>query len=109
MPCDGDEGLKACPYFNRECGSPGDESEDGCGLSPDNAEALEIYRRWKTFGSTAFDLLELDLGGAVEKDLLATKLMIIDDHIPLISEAVSQGKQEANPEQSKRRKAPKKG
>lgn len=100
VPCD-EGGLEACPYFKRECGSPGDTSENGCGLLPENVEALEFYPKWKTLGPPAFDLLRVEFDDEYESDTFANKLLVIDQYAPSIQKAQAEAQQEANPEQKK--------
>lgn len=102
VPCDDEElGITACPYYKRQCGSPGDTSESGCGLASDNVQAVEFYPRWKVLGQPAFDLLQLDVGDELDADAFVTKLMIIDQYSPAITAAKNEARQEATPEKKK--------
>jgi len=113
VPCD-EGGLEACPYTKRECGSPGDISENGCGLSAENASVVAFYPKWKTLGDAAFNLLELDFKDEVEADNFANKLMVIEGAAPLLEQALNsnreaeKSKEAIDKNNSQRRNAPKK-
>lgn len=78
-PCDTPAG---CPYTP----SPGDKGENGCGLAAENEVAIWLYPRYKRFGRLAMELADLELK-KWEGDLLLDKLMMIEDHVPYITQA----------------------
>ena len=93
VPCD-EGGLEACPFFSKPGGSPGDISENGCGLAPENAEVVQFYPKWKSLGQAAFELVQLEFSSADRADTFANKLMLMEEDVPLIAQA-QQSKQEA--------------
>lgn len=94
-----------------ECGSPGDTSENGCGLLPENEQALVFFNKWQVLGDAAFDLVQIDLDDDFSKDEFATKLIVLKGAIPEIAKAQSDRKEaeKAQKEQSTRRKSPRRG
>ena len=111
VPCDAG-GLAACPYSKLPCGSPGDLTEDGCGLSAENRPVVDFYPKWQVLGDAAFNLCDLVFIDEVDRDAFAEKLMMIHAAAPMIQKAIDseqeaqQAKQSAK--QSPRRGAPKK-
>lgn len=103
VPCD-IGGIEKCPFFGKGPGSPGDTSEEGCGLAPENVDVVDFYPKWKALGPAAFELLELNLGDDLSKDLFASKLMAIEAYAPMISQATTQSSQEAEFEKQSERK-----
>lgn len=78
VPCD----VGECKYSP----SPGDTGPNGCGLLPQNEFAVWFYPRWKTFGSQAFEFVDIEMT-PYDAECLMDKLMIIDEHAPAIAEA----------------------
>lgn len=107
VPCD-EGGLEACPFIKRECGSPGDDSEKGCGLAEENVAAVEFFPKWDLLGEAAFNLLEIDVGDSYDTDALVTKLMLIKAYAPSIAAAIQDAQQEAKSEKkpAKRQRGP---
>lgn len=94
-----------------DCGSPGDTSEDGCGLLPENQQVVTFFSKWQVLGDKAFDLVQIELPDDYAKDEFATKLMVLKGAMPEIARA-QQNRQEAEKkakEQSTRRQSPRRG
>ena len=105
VPCDSENGWADCPYASWQCGSPGNDGPDGCGLASENVQAVEFYTRWKRFGEKTWDLVELEDEPALD-DLMA-KLSIIDEYAPRINAAIQQDhKARKELEQAKKNKKP---
>jgi len=78
VPCD----IGRCKYTP----SPGDTTETGCGLSPQNEFAVWFYPRWKAFGDLAFKFINVELSEE-EASLLLEKLLLIEQYSAKVHEA----------------------
>lgn len=83
VPCD----VSVCKYVP----SPGDTSEKGCGLLPENETALYLYPRWKRFGEAIWTFVDMDISPH-EAETLVEKLMLIDEYSPKINESQNKRK-----------------
>lgn len=66
--------------------SPGDTTENGCGLLPVNEFAVWFYPRWKTFGQSAFQLVDVNFT-PTEAEAFMEKLFVIGQYAPSITES----------------------
>lgn len=105
VPCDSENGWEDCPYTKWQCGSPGNPGPDGCGLAPENVQAVEFYYKWKLLGDKAWDLIQLDFDDECQQDEFAYKLGMLEAYAPRIQKSI-QKDQEARKELEQAKQKP---
>jgi len=91
--------------------SPGDTGPDGCGLLPENEEALEMYHRIKVMGPVALELSKLEFEDEDESELFVDKLMLLTSRSGEVERSVARRSEEKSAikdhdKLKRRRKAP---
>jgi len=82
VPCDLDP--NDCAFTP----SPGDTGPDGCGLLPENEEALELHHRMRVLGPAALELSKLEFEDEDESEIFVDKLMLLAARQGEIEQAV---------------------